>query len=187
MVRFDPKLSKDYNCIFVEGHSAKGIAVRWLCRSTPIEFLRLRYTPNDEHQAYGIMFIDPRTMAFEAHDCCVAMPTHLGSRLTSPKLLAWLRSQPHSAEAASHTNDASEIFSTISALKPCDMEHFSLATNFPLHNFVIGHQSLADRGGPNLLTLSLLVMMLAPMISRIAASGRSAAASPAGPVSNFRI
>jgi hypothetical protein len=187
MIRLDPQISKDYNCIFVEGHSAKGFTVPWLSRSTPAQYLRLRYTPNDEHQAYGIMFIDPQALAYEAHDCCAVAPAHLASQLSSPQpILDWMRSQPHSALASSHTNDANEIYKTICALKSSDLEHFTLPANFPLKNFVIGHQSLARRDGPDLLTFSLLVMLLAPMIAKIIGARKSNLTPRAGRPSEKR-
>ena len=161
MIRFDPKISRDYNCIFVEGHSAKSFTVPWLSRSTPVQYIRLRYAPNDDKQEYGIMFVEPRTLAYEAHDCCAVAPVNPGGRLSSPQpILDWIRSQPHAALADSNTNDAAEIFNAINTLASCDLEHFTLQTNVPLQNFVISHQWLAKRG-PDLSTgISLFLFCL---------------------------
>ena len=167
MVRFDPRISKDYNCIFVEGHISKRFAVSWLSRNTPLDCLRLRYTPNADSQQYGIMFIDPRTFAYEAHDCCVTSPVRLSSRLDSPEqILDWMRSQPQATQSPSHTNDAQEIFRAIRLLAPCDLEHFTLPPGFPLKNFTIGYQSIARRDGLGWVSVLVLLTIWIPVVSR---------------------
>jgi hypothetical protein len=149
MVRFDPKISTDYNCIFVEAHSAKKFTVLWLARDRPGQYLRLRYTPRDD-EPYGIMFIDPQTMAFETHAGWASKPSHLAGKLDSPEvILNWMQSQPRSESQASHTNDARELFEAIRILAPQNLEKFALSTNCVLKNFTIGHQFPAKSDLPS--------------------------------------
>lgn len=152
LLRFDPRVSSDYNCIFVEGKSRPSFAVPWLSRSTPIDYLRIRYTPNSERQPYGIMFVDPGTLAYEAHSGFAQRPTRMAGRLDSPVLVRdWMRSQAWSAQAPSHDGDALEIHSAILALsRASDLEHFELPANLRLSHFQIGaaHTSLPSRGLP---------------------------------------
>jgi hypothetical protein len=145
LIRLDPQVSRDYNCIFVEGHTRNVFAVPWLSRSTPLDYLRIRYTPHAEHQEYGIMFVDPKTMAFASFPFCAKWPSILHNRLDSPTpVLDWMRSQPASTQSVSHTNDASEVYAAIQALSQTDLEHFALPTGFALHGFVLGHHSIAN-------------------------------------------
>jgi len=167
LVRFDPQVSRDYNCIFVEGRAARRFGVTWFLPSTPVDYLRIRYTPRVENQAYGILFIDPRTRAYEAHAGGASQPTRLAGKFDSPQvILDWLRSQPNATQAPSHTNDARELFEAIGALGPRDLEHFNLATNYPLKNFVIGHQSLAKRDTPRWSEILALAVIWAGEIER---------------------
>jgi hypothetical protein len=141
-LRFDPKVSVDYNCIFVEGHSLPSFAVPWLSRSTPIDYLRIRYAPQDDGQPYGVMFVDPKTLAYSVHSGCVERPAQLSGRLDSPSLVRdWMRSQAKSAKAASHDGDAQEIYSAIVALSQLDLEHFTVPQRAELANFQIVHAS----------------------------------------------
>lgn len=168
IVRLDPRFSKDYNCIFVEGHTADRFLIPWLCHSIPLDYLRIRYTPNDSQQDYGIMFIDPRTLAFESHNYCAKGPIHLAGRLgTSQPILDWMRSQPHSLIAPSHTNDAVEVFGVVQKLRLQDLEHFSLPAGYPTTNFVVGFQSIAKNEGPSISTCLPLVLIWLPVISKI--------------------
>ena len=165
LVRFDPQISTDYNCIYLEGYSARRFTVPWLTRSTPVSYLRFRYTPNDDDTPYGILFVDPRTFAYEAHAGWAAAPTRLTGRLDSPQpILDWIRSQPHSALAPSHTNDAREIYAALRQLAPRDLEHFSLATNAPLHNFTIGFQKLGKRDRPDFLQSMWIFWLWIPVL-----------------------
>ncbi len=162
MLRFDPKVSTDYNCIFVEGHSRPSFAVPWLSRSTPVDYLRIRYTPHADHQPYGIMFINPKTLAYDAHSGFAEWPTQLSGRLDSPVLVRdWMRSQTQSAQTPSHDGDAEEIYSAIVALsQAADLEHFTLPATIPLSHFQIGHSSLADHHLP---AWPIALMVLIPL------------------------
>ena len=149
LLRFDPQVSKDYNCVFVEGYARKGLAVPWLRRSTPIKYFRLRYTPHDGKQPYGIMFVDPQSFAFEAHAEFAKKPTRLAGKLDSPSAIRdWMRSQPHSTNAASHDVDAREILAAMTTLANRDLEHFTLPGDFAMSNFRIGHARLPKRHPP---------------------------------------
>lgn len=149
LLRFDPKVSSDYNCIFVEGHSRASFAVPWSFRSTPIHYLRLRYTPNAERQPYGILFVDPKTLAFEAHAGFARKPTRLSGRLDSPIVIRdWMRSQPQSAQSDSHDLDAQEIYDAIVILAQKDLEHFTRPEEVSLSHFQIGHQSIPSKAPP---------------------------------------
>ncbi len=164
-IRLDPQISEDYDSIFVEGETAKKFMVPWLSFHTPIEYLRLRYTPTNDDQPYGIMFIDPKSMAYEAASGYLATPSHLKGRLDSPQaILDWIRSQPGSAHTTSHTNDAQEIYNVIQTVASKDLEHFKLPTNFPLRNLDIGHQSQPKKNRPNLLSVLVLVVLWLPLI-----------------------
>ena len=167
IIRFDPRISKDYNCIYLEGYSYKTFKIHWLSRSTPMDYVRLRYAPNGENQDYGIMFVDPRSFAYETHNSFVSVPTHLTERLDSPQpILDWMRSQPHSTQSPSHTNDAQEIFQVIRILAPKDLEHFKMATDYKLNNFVIKYQFPVKHGGPDLLSgLVLLVIIVQVLLN----------------------
>ena len=133
----------------------------------PDQYLRLRYTPLCDDQCYGIMFIDPQTLAYEAHAGCATVPTNLTGRLDSPQIiLNWMRSQPHAAQSASHTNDAQEIFNAIQVLAPLDLEHFSWPTNQALKNFTIGHQWLVKSDFPRITDISVLALLWLGEISR---------------------
>ena len=150
MVRLDPRISKDYNCIYVEGYSYKAFKVNWLFRSTSLDYIRIRYTPNSETQDYGIMFVDPRSFACEAHTNFARAPIDLSARLDSAKsVLDWINSQPHSTRSSSHTNDAEEIYQVIRELAPKDLEHFKLSADYKLNNFAIKYQFPVKRGGPD--------------------------------------
>ncbi len=145
----------------VEGRTFPSFAVPWLSRSTPIDSLRIRYTPHADHQPYGIMFIDPKTLAYEAHSGFAERPTHLSGRLDSSVLVRdWMRSQAQSAQAASHDGDAQEIYSAIVALSQADLEHFTLPASITLLHFQIGHSSLADHHLPS---WPITVMVLTPL------------------------
>ncbi len=161
LLRFDPKVSTDYNCIFVEGQSLPSFAVPWMSLRTPVDYLRIRYTPHADHQPYGIMFINPKTLAYEAHSGFAKRPTQLSGRLDSSVLVRdWMRSQAQSAEAASHDGDAQEIYSAIVALSQADLERFTLPTSITLSHFQIGHASLADHHLPSWL---ITVLVLIPL------------------------
>ncbi len=150
LLRFDPKVSTDYKCIFVEGHSRPSFAIPWTIRSTPTDYFRIRYTPLAKDQPYGIMFVDPRTLAYEGHAGFAERPTHLSGRLDSPAIVRdWMRSQFQSAQAASHDGDAQEIYAAIVALAQRDLEHFTLADGVTLSHFQIGYASLTDHRRPS--------------------------------------
>ncbi len=150
LLRFDPAVSTDYNCIFVEGHSAPSFSVPWLAKGTPSEYLRLRYTPHADKQPYGIMFIDPKTLTYEAHAGFASGPTRLSGKLDSPSIIRdWMRSQPHSAEAISHERDAQEILDAILVLSHRDLEEFTRPFGDQPSQFRIGHRSTPDRNHPS--------------------------------------
>lgn len=109
------------------------------------------------------MFIDPHTLAYQAFNGFASVPGRLQNRLDSPQpILDWMQSQRHSTTTPSHTNDAREIYEAVCTLASCDLEHFMLPTNRPLQNFVIGHQNLAARNGPDLAGLWVLLIMWLP-------------------------
>ncbi len=165
LLRFDPKVSTDYNCIFVEGHTRPSFAVPWLSRRTPVDYLRIRYTPHADQQPYGIMFIDPTTLAYEAHSGFADRPTQLSGRLDSPVLVRdWMRSQAQSSQAASHDGDAQELYSAIMALSQADLEHFTLPATITLSHFQIGHTSLTDHHCPS---WPITFMVLIPIWFRV--------------------
>lgn len=168
MLRFDPIVSTDYNCIFVEGHTRPSFAVPWLSRSTPADYLRIRYTPHAGHQPYGIMFIDPKTLAYEPHSGFSEKPTHLAGRLDSSSLIRdWMRSQAQSAQAASHDGDAQEIYAAITELARADLEHFTLPASIALTHYRIGHTSLTDHHRPSWpITLLILIPIWAGVFGR---------------------
>ncbi len=168
LVRFDPTVSTDYNCIFVEGHSQRSFAVPWMVRSTPIKHLRIRYTPIAGDQPYGIMFVEPNTLAFEAHSGFAKQPTQLSGRLDSPAIVGeWMRSQPRSVQASSHERDAQEIFDAIIHLSKRDLEHFTVPFDLSLSNFRLGHTSPANRDLPSWpLILLVLIPIWLPALRR---------------------
>jgi len=167
LVRFDPQVSRDYNCIFVEGHAARRFRVTWFSPSTPVDYLRIRYTPLAENQAYGTLFIDPRTLAYEAQAGWASQPVRLAGKFDSPQvILDWLRSQPNATQAPSHTNDARELFEAIGTLGTRDLEHFNLSTNYAMKNFVIGHQSLAKRDTPRWSEILALAAIWVGLVER---------------------
>jgi hypothetical protein len=141
LLRFDPKFSKDYDCIFVEAYSQRSFAVPWLKRSTPIKYLRLRYTPLGEQQPYGIAFVDPKTLAFEAHPGFAQNPGQLSGKLNTSAIFDWMQSQPQSIKTDSHVTDAQNIYDAVIALAPNDLEHFTLLDKTSFSNFQIGHTS----------------------------------------------
>ena len=58
LVRLDPQVSRDYNCIFIEGHARNAFAVPWLSRSTPLQYpthplYAARGTPGVRHYVCG--------------------------------------------------------------------------------------------------------------------------------------
>jgi hypothetical protein len=164
-IRFDPKKSNDYNCIYVEGHSARTFSPIWLTHKIPLKFLRIRYTPNNNQDDYGIMFVDPQAFTFEAHDRFASEPSHLAARLDSPSpILNWIRSQPHSLGLPSHTNDAEEIYEAIRLLASRDLMHFSLPTDFKTNSLSIGYSSLAKDDGPTISNNLPLVLFWLPLI-----------------------
>ena len=165
MIRLDPRISKDYNCIYVEGYSYKDFKVHWLISSTPVDYIRVRYTPNGEIQDYGIMFIDPRSFAYEAHTNFARTPIHLSAQLDSAKpVLDWINSQPHSTQASSHTNDAEEIYQVIRELAPNDLEHFKLPPDYKFNNFTVKYQFPVKRGGPDWLSCTVLVVIILQVV-----------------------
>jgi len=158
LLRFDPTVSSDYNCIFIEGHSRDSFAVPWTMHSTAVEYLRIRYTPLAKRQHYGIMFVDSKTLAFEAHIGFAKSPSRLSRRLDSPNIVRdWMRSQPWSAQAASHDRDAREIYDAIVALAPADLEHFVLPAGTALSHFTIGHTAGPNRDTPSWNLLLILI------------------------------
>jgi hypothetical protein len=165
MIRLDPQVSKDYNCIYVEGYSYKAFKVHWLSHSTPADYIRIRYTPNGETQDYGIMFVDPRSFAYEAHTNFTRTPIHLSARLDSEKpVLDWIDSQPHSTQSPSHTNDAQEIYQVVRELTPKDLEHFTLPAGYKLNNFMIKYQFPVKRGGPDWLSCTVLLVIVLQVV-----------------------
>lgn len=170
LIRLDPQVSKDYDCIYVEGYSRHSFTVPWLCRHTPLEYLRVSYRPLAESQSCGIMFVDPKTMAFASSPSCTSWPCKLQDRLDSPGLvLEWMRSQPASAQAPSHTNDAHEVYQAIEALAQTDVEHFVLPTGFVLHNYIVGDQAMATHEGPTWHDVPQLLLL---WIAAFACSGK---------------
>lgn len=187
LLRFDPKVSTDYNCIFVEGRTFPSFSVPWLKRSTPIDYLRIRYTSHADHQPYGILFVDPKTLAYEAHSGFADRPTHLSGRLDSPRLVRdWMRSQAQSAQAPSHDGDALEIYSALVALSATDLEHFTLPASVTLSHFEVGHSMLVDHRTPSWIQVVAALMALIPLwngvFQRRTAPGQSATpnSSPRG-------
>jgi len=168
LLRFDPKVSTDYNCIFVEGRTHPSFAVPWLSRTTLVDYFRLRYTPHAGHQPYGIMFIDPKTFAYESRSGCADRPTQLSGKLdSSGPIKDWMRSQDQSSQSASHDGDADEIYSAIVALSQTDLEHFTLPASITLSHFQIGHASLTDHHNPSWPTdLAILMMIWLPVFDR---------------------
>ena len=169
MVRFDPKVSTDYDCINVEGYSKPRFTPRWLSRHTPVEYMRIRYTPHSDTQEYGIMFVDPRSMAYEAHAGFVASPpTRLAGRLDSPDIIRnWMQSQPQSSQASSHIADAQEIYDAVTVLAKSDLEDFTLPASSALSQFKIGFVSLPDKDHPHWAsTLMLLFLIWIGVFSR---------------------
>jgi hypothetical protein len=169
LVRLDPSLSTDYNCMFVEGHTHPSFAIPWLSRSTWPDYLRLRYTPLGDNQPYGIMFVDTKTFAYEAHSGFAKRPTHTSGRLDSPRRIRdWMRSQPHSAQAESHDGNAMEIYSAILALSQTDLEHFDLPAKTTLSHFQVGYTSPASRNRREWLTafLALIPVWIGVFVQR---------------------
>lgn len=160
MIRLDPHKSKDYDSIFVEGRTRPRLMIPWLSRSTPVDYMRLRYTPNAAHQEYGIMFVDPHTLAYAAYDHCEASPAHLANRLVSAQpILDWINSQPHSIHSSSHVEDADEIYSVINTVRTNDLEHFRLPSNLKLQNYSTGFQSPPKKSGPTILSGAIVFMV----------------------------
>jgi hypothetical protein len=167
MVRLDPKISNDYNCVFIEAHSAKRFGLTWLQREIPDAYMRLRYTPLSEKQCYGIVFVDPRTLACEAHIGCASAPANLAGRLSSPQtILDWMRSQPGSLVLASHTNDAREIFDAVNILAPRNLAEFALPANYPMKNFAVGYTSHLRNDAPRWTEASTLALLWVGAIER---------------------
>ena len=144
LIRLDPQFATDFNCIFIEGYGHPSFAVPWLVRSTPIQYLRIRYTPLGDHQPYGIMFVDPKTLAYEADAGFASTPTRLSGKLDSPSIIRdWMQSQPNSTKADNHKRDAQEIYDAILMLAQAkDLEHFTLPASMAHVSFQIGHTSL---------------------------------------------
>ena len=146
LLRFDPIISTNYNCVFVEARTRAKFAAPLLSRSTPADYFRIRYTPHDGQQQYGIMYIDPKTMAYEGHSGFAAGPTRLSGKLDSPLIIQdWMRSQARHGETASDADDARELYESIVDLSKVDLEHFTLSTNRPLTNFEVGHTALIQK------------------------------------------
>ncbi len=146
-LRLDPTISTNYQFIFIKGYSRPRFKVPWISRSTPVDYLTVRYTPDLRDQD-GILFIDPNTLAYEAHKDLAKSPTNMSGHLDSPApILDWMRTQP--VYWPEHVEDAQAIYDAVIALSHRDLEHFTLPEGTKLSHFKIGCSLLSDKHRPS--------------------------------------